>query len=181
MRTDRLVWLVTRAAVALMAVASTSTLVAQDRSSNQTTLTNRIKALLAESGRTRLVAPLPGSRSAVVSVDTSSDLYFYLERGSIRGDSIDTFYAALESGDPQVAYDTFIGNAIIILRATDYGWNGLGIPMRSGSGRDAQDIPDVLFKDVGGSFGRAATITAEDVSTYVELLTTVISILETGS
>lgn len=164
--------------MAALAVVLATPLMAQDAAGEQVALINRIKELLAESGRTRFVSPLPGSRSAVVSVDTSRDLYFYLERGSIRGSSIDGFYAAMESGDAQAAYDAFVGSAIMILRVTDYGWNGLGVPIQSGSGRDVRDVPDVLFKDVGGAFARVAEVTAEDVAAYVELLQTVIQMLE---
>lgn len=179
MKTDRIGRSLPRAFAAVLAVFMAGSALAQeDGASSQVAMIVRIKELLAESGRTRFVAPMPGSRSAVVSVDTSRELYFYLERGSIRGSSIDAFYVALESGDAQAAYDAFVSNAIMILRVTDYGWNGLGVPIQTGTGRNVRDVPDVLFKDSGGAFTRVSEITAEDIAAYEELLQTVIQMLE---
>lgn len=175
---DHLVSPLLRVVIALFVCCVAFPALAQDPNADQLTLIKRIKELLAENGQTRFVAPLPGSRSAVVSVDTSRELYFYLERGSIRGSSIDVFYEALASGDVQQAYDAFVSNAILILRVTDYGWNGLGVPIKTGSGRNSREIPDVLFKDVGGVFSRAAEITEEDVAVYVELLEVVLQQLQ---
>lgn len=149
--------------------------------SDQMAMLERVKELVAATGSTRFVSPLPGSRSAVVAVDTSRALYFYLERGAIRGNAINDFYAAYEAGDADGAYQAFLSSAIMMLRATDYGWNGFGTPMTTGSGRDERQIPDVLFKDVGGAFSRAEEITEEDVAGYVELLQTVIQLLEERS
>lgn len=178
MRTDRLVLRLAWTGALVLAATLPLPLTAQTEAVDQLALTTRIKELVAASGDTRFVAPLPGSRSAVVSVDTSKDLYFYLERGSLRGDSIDTFYAALDSGDTEAAYEAFLAHSIILLRATDYGWNGLGTPMQVGRGRDAREIPDVLFKDTGGTFVRTEQITAEDQEAYVGLLMVVVEILE---
>jgi hypothetical protein len=146
--------------------------------SDQPAMLERVKELVEATGSTRFVAPMPGSRSAVVAIDTSRALYFYLERGAIRGNAINDFYAAYDAGDMDAAYNVFLGNAIMILRATDYGWNGFGTPMATGSGRDERQIPDVLFKDMGGVFSRAPEISDEDIATYVELLQTVIQLLE---
>lgn len=145
---------------------------------DQVAMLERIKDLVAASDSTRFVAPMPGSRSTVVAIDVSRDLYFYVERGAIRGSAINDFYAAYEAGDMTVAYDAFLSSAIMVLRATDYGWNGFGTPMSTGSGRDERQIPDVLFKDNGGVFSRAPEISDEDVAGYVELLQTVIQLLE---
>jgi hypothetical protein len=164
--------LMTLAQPALSAAPATSTF------DEQMAMLEEIKGLLAATGETRFVAPLPGSRSAVVAVDVSRDLYFYLERGSIRGSAIDGFYEAYESGDTAAAYDAFISSAIMMLRATDYGWNGLGNPMTTGKGRDERQIPDVLFKDIGGAFSRTPEISAEDIAGYEELMQTVIQLLQ---
>jgi len=181
---------VSRIAVGVIAFAlgvsslGVSTASAQE---NETALLQQIKELMEARGMTRFVSPMPDSRSAVVAVDVSRDLYFYLERGAIRGTGIDEFYAALDSGDMAHAYEAFLANSIMILRVTDYGWNGLGVPMKTearGSGRDRQQsraVPDALFKTVDGAFTRAQTITPEDVATYEELLRTVLSLLQQSS
>jgi len=161
-------------AFALPALAAPASSVQDD----QLAMLDRIKDLLAARGETRFVAPMPGSRSTVVAIDISRALYVYLERGAIRGSAIDDFYAAYEAGDTNAAYDTFLSSAIMVLRATDYGWNGFGTPMTTGSGRDERQIPDVLFKDNGGVFSRAPEITDEDIAGYVELLQTVIQLVE---
>lgn len=175
MRSGRSILVCLLLTVTAVSIAVMPLRAAQD---DQVAMLERIKELVEASGSTRFVAPLPGSRSAVVAIDTSRALYFYLERGAIRGNAINDFYAAYDAGDMEAAYDVFLGSAIMIVRGTDYGWNGLGTPMTTGSGRDERQIPDVLFKDVGGSFARTPEITDEDVAGYVELLQTVIQILE---
>jgi hypothetical protein len=137
--------------------------------------TARVRELVGETGQTRFVTPAPGSRSTVLAVDTSTALFFFLERGSVRGTVINEFYAALDAGDMEGAYQIFNGNSIITVRATDYGWNGLGVPFVAASGNE---IADVLFKDMGGTFRRAESISAEDLAMYEELLDAVIAALE---
>lgn len=138
---------------------------------------NRIHDAIEARGGGPFVTPLPDSRSGIVAVDTSRALYFFLERGSIRGQAINDFYAAYDSGDLGAAYSEFLGNAIMMVRATDYGWNGIGVPMTTDSGSEIQDI---VFKDIGGSFARAEEITQDDVDEYVELLEIVLAALEGG-
>lgn len=142
---------------------------------NQDVLLSRLQELIADRDEGHFVTPIPGSRSGVIAIDPTSSLYFYLERGSIRGSAINDFYAAYDSGDMETAYTAFLGSAIMTMRATDYGWNGLGNPMTTEAGTE---IDDVLFKDVGGAFSRAQEITDEDVETYVALLETVVAALE---
>lgn len=119
----------------------------------------------AAAGVTRFVTPAPGSRSVIVAVDLSLPLYLFLERGSIRGSAIDDFYRAYDSGDMEGAYEAFRSSAIPTVRVTDYGWNGLGVPFVTNQG---SEISDILYRMVGGSFGRAPEITDEDVANYGE-------------
>lgn len=141
-------------------------------------LLQRVRDLLSASASQRFITPMPGSRSNVVAVDGSADIYFFIERGSLRGSRIDEFYEQLEAGDMDAAYRTFIGGAIITFRATDYGWNGLGTPWMTDSGTEVQDI---LFKVDEGTFGRG-DITEEDSTDYLGLLRDVIlPALEGGS
>lgn len=135
----------------------------------------RIQELAAARGETHIVTPLPGSRSVVIAADTSTPLFFFLERGSIRGTAIDEFYAALESGDMEAAYDGFLRNSIMTMRVTDYGWNGLGEPMVTESG---SEIHDIVFRDVDGAFSRVAEFTEEDQANYQELLDAILAALE---
>ena len=105
------------------------------QSDEAASLLQRIQEL-TEGSTGRFLTPVPDSRSIVLAIDTSTPLFFYLERGSIRGSAIDTFYSALETGDMDAAYDAFIRNAIMTVRVTDYGWNGLGTPMTTESGTE---------------------------------------------
>jgi len=174
-------------AIALVLGVASLGVSAASAQEDETALLKQIKELMEARGMTRFVSPMPDSRSAVVAVDVSRDLYFYLERGAIRGTGIDDFYTAMDSGDMEHAYEAFLANSIMILRVTDYGWNGLGVPMKTearGSGRDRQEsreVPDALFKTVDGAFTRAQTITPEDVAGYEELLRTVLSMLQQSS
>lgn len=154
----------------LLVIATTAR--AQD---DQETMITHIRDLIAARGGGHFLTPVPGSRSNVIAVETDSSLYFYLERGSIRGSAIDEFYAAYDSGDMEAAYSTFLSSAIMMQRVTDYGWNGLGVPMTTESGRE---IDDILFKDVGGTFARAPEITEEDLQNYVSLLQAVLDALQ---
>ncbi|NKB89275.1 MAG: hypothetical protein GKS06_13740 [Acidobacteria bacterium] len=137
--------------------------------------TERIRELVQARGDAKFLTPAPGSRSTVISVDVSTALFFFLERGSMRGDAIQAFYDALEAGDMEAASLAFTGGAIMTQRATDYGWNGLGVPFTTDSGRE---IPDILFKAQGGAFIRAETISEEDLANYETLLDAVLAALE---
>ncbi len=135
----------------------------------------RVRELVQAQGQSRYLVPAPGSRSTIISVDISTGLFFFLERGSIRGAAVQTFYDALETGDMDAASQAFTANAIMTVRATDYGWNGLGVPWIADSGAE---IPDILFKDMGGTFQSADQITDEDLANYEVMLDAVLAVLE---
>lgn len=126
----------------------------------------RVQQLFEQSDVKRVVAPAPGSRSIIVAIDGSSPLYLFLERGSIRGGAIDTFYEQYEAGDYAAAYQTFVQNSTIVLRASDYGWNGLGNPLTTESGAQVED----MFYKVSGGMFQMAEVTEEDVSQYEQML-----------
>ena len=71
----------------------------------------------------------------------------------------------------------FSGNAIMTVRATDYGWNGLGVPWVTDSG---SEVDDILFKDMGGTFRRADEISEEDLAGYEGMLDAVLVALESS-
>lgn len=126
----------------------------------------RVQQLFEQSDVKRIVAPAPGSRSVIVAIDGSSPLYLYLERGSIRGGAIDTFYEQYEAGDYAAAYETFVQNSTMVLRASDYGWNGLGNPLTTESGAQ---VDDMFYKIKAGMF-QMAEVTEEDLSQYEQML-----------
>lgn len=135
----------------------------------------RVRDLTQAKGHERYLVPAPGSRSTVISVDVSTGLFFFLERGSMRGDVVQDFYDAIEAGDVAAASKLFTANANMSVRATDYGWNGLGVPWIADGGTV---VNDMLFKDIGGTFRRADEITAEDLARYEEMLDAVLAALE---
>ena len=137
--------------------------------------TERVRELVQAQGHSKFLTPAPGSRSTIISVDVSTALFFFLERGSMRGDAVQAFYDAVEAGDMEAASQAFTGSAIMTMRATDYGWNGLGVPFTTNTGAE---IGDILFKAEGGAFVRAETISEEDLSNYEELLDAVLAALE---
>jgi hypothetical protein len=66
------------------------------------------------------------------------------------------------------------------LRISDYGWNGLGVPLERQDG-SGEFIQDRLYKNTEGVFG-PAEVTAEDSATYLEYIETIlIPALEAGS
>ena len=168
-----MLWAAAGAALLMASIGGSAA--AQD---DQQPLLDHIRELMVQRDSTRFVMPMPGSRSNVLAIDVSTPMYFYLERGAIRGSAIDSFYAAYEAGDFDTAYQEFLGNAIMIQRVTDYGWNGLGNPMVTESGAE---IGDLVFKDVGGVFARAAELDDEDRVQFMTLLQTVIAALEGGT
>lgn len=135
----------------------------------------RVRELVQARGDVHYLIPAPGSRSTVISVDVSTGLFFFLERGSIRGPAVQSFYDAIEAGDMETAQRVFTANAHLSVRATDYGWNGLGVPWIATNGAE---IDDILFKDVGGTFRRAVEITDEDLISYEGMLDAVLAALE---
>ena len=160
----------------LAGLAITAASAAQDAEVDA--LLGRIRDAMASSGSTRFVMPLPGSRSIVLAIDTTTPLYFFLERGSIRGSSIDEFYTHLEGGDTEAAYKVFMRNALMTVRAIDYGWNGLGQPMLTDSGAE---ISDLYYRDAGGVFRRIVDISSADIANYKELLQTIATGLDGGT
>jgi len=137
----------------------------------------RVRELVQARGHARYLVPAPGSRSTVISVDVTTSLFFFLERGSIRGPAVQSFYEAIEAGDMEAASQVFTANAIMTVRATDYGWNGLGVPWIADSGAE---INDILFKDMGGTFRRADQISDEDLTNYEAMLDAVLAALESS-
>lgn len=164
-------------ALAIAAILSLAGSDARAQEDDQLTMIEQIKETIASRGGGPYLTPVPGSRSNIIAIDASSSLYFFLERGSIRGSAISEFYEVYESGDMEAAYSVFLGNAILLQRVTDYGWNGLGVPMTTDAG---SEINDVLFKDVGGAFSRATEISDEDLENYIALLRAILSSLEQG-
>lgn len=130
---------------------------------------DQIKELFAARESKQLVTPIPGSRSSILAADATA-VFLYLEQGSIRGDAIDTFYEQYNAGDMQAAYRTFTQNNVATLRASDYGWNGLGAPLTTASG---SEINDVYYRVVDGIF-RQSEISSEDTGRYLELLRDVV-------
>ena len=127
----------------------------------------RLHELLNAAESKRAVVPFPNSRSRILTVDGNSDFFLYLERGNLRGtDIIDTFYQQLEAGEVNAAYDTFVRNSLVSMRISDFGWNGLGVPMITETGTE---IEDRYFKNVEGVFG-AAEVTPDDAADYLEFI-----------
>ena len=155
-----------------MALASASIATASHEPQGADNVIARFKELLSATESKRVVAPFPNSRSRILTADGSSDFFLYLERGNLRGqETIDAFYEKLNSGDINGAYETFIQNSLVVMRASDYGWNGLGIPMTTESG---SEINDVYFKVVEGMFKKVENITAADSAEYIELIRTIL-------
>lgn len=164
-------------AVAVFAAVGLGPSLTANAQEGQAALAERVRELVGATGSEVFVTPAPGSRSTIIVVDTSVSLFLFLSRGSIRGNAIDEFYAALNSGDMSAAQRSFNTHAIMTLRATDYGWNGLGNPFTTASGAE---ISDIVFKDVGGTFARAPEVSQEDIDTFGGLLQAVIDALEPG-
>ena len=129
-------------------------------------LLDQVEDLFDDTELELLVTPIPRSRSVILVVNGASDFFLYLERGSIRGDAIDTFYQQLEAGETDAAYSTFQQHSLVSVRISDYGWNGLGVPMITPTGNE---IGDVYFRVVEGVF-RQAEITDEAKQDYVVML-----------
>ena len=141
----------------------------------------RLRELLQATESKMIIVPFPNSRSRILKADGNSQFFLYLERGNLRGsETMDDFYAALDAGDMAGANDVFTRHNLVSLRISDYGWNGLGVPMMREDGSGAY-ISDRLYKNNEGVFG-AAEPTAEDAATYLEYIETIlIPALEAGS
>lgn len=164
-----------RWAAALVVTTLLTGVAAAGAQADQEALLVRLRELMEATGQTRLVMPAPGSRSVVLAVDASTPLYFFLERGSIRGSAIDDFYDAYDAGNVDAAFDAFRASALPTIRVTDYGWNGLGVPLVTDSG---SEVGDILYRSVEGTFARAPRITREDIDAYVSYIELVIQALE---
>ena len=80
----------------------------------------------------------------------------------------------------RVFNDVFTRHSLVSLRVSDYGWNGLGVPMERQDG-SGESIQDRFYKNVEGLFGPAEP-SAEDMATYLEYVETIlIPALEGGS
>ncbi len=164
-------------AVAVLATVGLGPSAAADAQEDQVALVERVRELVGATGEAVFVMPAPGSRSTIIVVDTSVSLFLFLSRGSIRGSAIDEFYQALNSGDMAAAERAFNTHAIMTLRVTDYGWNGLGNAFVTNSGAE---VNDMVFKDVGGVFTRAEEVSQEDIDAFGDLLRAVINALESS-
>jgi hypothetical protein len=141
----------------------------------------RLQELLGAMETKVLLVPFPNSRSRILKVDGSSPFFVYIERGNLRGtETMDQFYAALDAKDMTVANDVFTRHSLVSLRISDYGWNGLGVPLERQDG-SGESIQDRLYKNIDGLFG-PAEVTDEDAATYLEYIETIlIPALEAGS
>jgi hypothetical protein len=139
----------------------------------------RFRELLAQRDSKLVIVPFPNSRSRILKADGSSDYFLYMERGGLRGtEAMDSFYAALEAGDTAAADQVFMAHSLVSLRISDFGWNGLGVPMATEGGTE---IEDRLYKNVEGVFG-PADVSAEDAAVYLEYIETIlIPALERGT
>ncbi len=164
-------------AVAVFVVVGLSLLATANAQEDQAALAERVRELVGATGGEIFVTPAPGSRSTIIVVDTSVSLFLFLSRGSIRGNAIDEFYQALNSGDMTAAQQSFNTHAIMTLRATDYGWNGLGNAYVTDSGAE---VADMVYKDIDGVFTRAEGVAQEDIDAYRGLLQAVIDALESS-
>lgn len=164
-------------AVAVFAAVGLGPSATADAQEDQAALAERVRELVGATGGKVFVTPAPGSRSTIIVVDTSVSLFLFLSRGSIRGNAIDEFYAALNSGDMGAAQRAFNTHAIMTLRITDYGWNGLGNPFTTDSGAE---ISDIVYKDIGGTFARAEEVSQEDIDAFGELMQAVVDALESS-
>ena len=130
-------------------------------------IVSRLRELLNATESKRAVVAFPNSRSRILTADGNSDFFLYIERGNLRGtETIDAFYQQLDAGDVDGAYETFARNSLVSMRISDFGWNGLGVPMSIESGSEIQDR---FFKNTEGVFG-AAEVTPEDAATYLEFI-----------
>lgn len=170
-------------AIVLGSLCAASPALAQGQGKQQDAeaLLTRLRELLAATDTKMIIVPFPNSRSRILKADGSSDYFLYIERGNLRGsDEMDDFYAKLAAGDMVGANDVFTRHSLVSLRVSDYGWNGLGVPLQREDG-SGESINDRLYKNSAGVFGPADP-SDEDVATYLEYIETIlIPALENGS
>ncbi len=169
------------AAILFVSLSASSPVLARGAQQDAEALLGRLRELLQATESKILLVPFPNSRSRILKADGSSEFFLYLERGNLRGtETMDQFYAALEANDMGVANDVFTRHSLVSLRVSDYGWNGLGVPMERQDG-SGESIQDRFYKNVEGLFGPAEP-SAEDMATYLEYVETIlIPALEGGS
>ncbi len=168
-------------AISLVSLSAGTPALANGEQQDAEALLGRLRELLHATESKMIIVPFPNSRSRILKADGSSDFFLYLERGNLRGsDTLDDFYAKLDAGDMAGANDVFTRHNLVSLRISDYGWNGLGVPMMREDG-SGETISDRLYKNNDGVFG-AAEPTPEDAATYLEYIETIlIPALEAGS
>ncbi len=169
------------AAVFVISLSGHTSAVASGGQQDADAVIGRLKELLDGTETKIFLTPFPNSRSRILKVDGSSDFFLYIERGNLRGtDTIDQFYAALEAKDMTAANDIFIRQSLVSLRISDYGWNGLGVPLERQDG-SGEFIEDRLYKNTEGLFG-PADVSDEDSATFLEYIETIlIPALEGGT
>jgi len=170
------------AAIVLVSLSAGMPARAADGQQDAEAILGRLKELLQATETKVLLVPFPNSRSRILKADGSSEFFLYLERGNLRGnETMDEFYAALDAHDMVKANDVFTRHSLVSLRISDYGWNGLGVPMEREDGSGGDSIQDRFYKNNEGVFGPAEP-TAEDIATYLEYVQTIlIPALEGGS
>ncbi len=161
------------AAIVVVALVGGVPAVADDGEQDAEALISRLRELLRATETKVIVVPFPNSRSRILLADGNADFFLYIERANLRGtEEMNVFYAALEAGDMAAAADVFMRHSMVSLRASDYGWNGLGVPFERPDGSD-QMIEDRLYKTANGVFGRV-DITAEDAEMFLEYIETIL-------
>ena len=161
------------AAIVVVALVGGVPAVADDGEQDAEALISRLRELLRATETKVIVVPFPNSRSRILLADGNADFFLYIERANLRGtEEMNVFYAALEAGDMAAAADVFTRHSMVSLRASDYGWNGLGVPFERLDGSD-QIIEDRLYKTANGVFGKV-DITAEDAEMFLEYIETIL-------
>ena len=161
------------AAIVVVALVGGVPAVADDGEQDAEALISRLRELLRATETKVIVVPFPNSRSRILLADGNADFFLYIERANLRGtEEMNVFYAALEAGDMAAAADVFTRHSMVSLRASDYGWNGLGVPFERPDGSD-QIIEARLYKTANGVFGKV-DITAEDAEMFLEYIETIL-------
>lgn len=160
-------------ALALVSLPLGATVRASDGQQDAEAIVGQLRELLAATEAKMIIVPFPNSRSRILKADGSSDFFLYIERGNLRGnDQMNDFHAKLEAGDLAGANDVFTRHSMVSLRISDYGWNGLGVPLARDDG-SGEFIQDRLYKTMEGVFGPAEP-NDEDIATYLEYIETIL-------
>lgn len=160
-------------AILLVSLSAGTLALANGQQQDAEALVGRLRELLQATESKIIIVPFPNSRSRILKADGNSQYFLYLERGNLRGsETMDDFYAKLLAGDMEGANDVFLRHSMVSLRISDYGWNGLGVPMMRQDGSE-EYIADRFYKNNEGVFG-AAEPTPEDVATYLEYIETIL-------